>query len=97
MALHTEHTASPHMNYAPADLNPHKDLPKGFFDFLLPLHQQFTPMATEAGGKTRRGAAAIASRTSAKLFATLRGHDLRLADRGARLVRGSTEPDDGAG
>jgi malate synthase len=31
------------MNYAPADLNPEKDLPKGFFDFLLPLHKQFTP------------------------------------------------------
>ena len=31
------------MNYAPADLNPHKDLPKGFLDFLLPLHKQFTP------------------------------------------------------
>src|SRR5580700_11676154 len=31
------------MNYAPADLNPKKDLPEGFFDFLLPLHKQFTP------------------------------------------------------
>ena len=31
------------MNYAPADLNPEKDLPKGFLDFLLPLHKQFTP------------------------------------------------------
>ena len=31
------------MNYAPAGLNPHKDLPKGFFEFLLPLHKQFTP------------------------------------------------------
>jgi malate synthase len=31
------------MNYAPSDLNPEKDLPKGFFDFLLPLHKQFTP------------------------------------------------------
>ncbi len=31
------------MNYAPANLNPEKDLPKGFVDFLLPLHKQFTP------------------------------------------------------
>lgn len=31
------------MNSAPNDLNPYKDLPQGFFDFLLPLHKQFTP------------------------------------------------------
>jgi malate synthase len=30
------------MNYAPADLHPRKDLPEGFFDFLVPLHKQFT-------------------------------------------------------
>jgi malate synthase len=43
MAMHTENATSQYMNYAPADLNPHKDLPRGFVDFLLPLHQQFTP------------------------------------------------------
>src|SRR5579863_7044062 len=43
MASHTEEGASRHMNYAPADLNPQKDLPGGFIDFLLPLHNQFTP------------------------------------------------------
>src|SRR5258706_15521385 len=43
MALHTEIPASQYMNYAPADLNPQKDLPNGFFDFLVPLHKQFTP------------------------------------------------------
>ncbi|MGC2556881.1 MAG: hypothetical protein WA416_18730 [Candidatus Sulfotelmatobacter sp.] len=43
MASHTENTTSQYMNYAPARLNPLKDLPKGFFDFLLPLHRQFTP------------------------------------------------------
>jgi malate synthase len=43
MAIHTESTSSQCMNYAPADLHPQKDLPKGFFDFLLPLHKQFTP------------------------------------------------------
>jgi malate synthase len=31
------------MNYAPSDLNPEKDLPKGFYDFVLPLHKHFTP------------------------------------------------------
>ncbi len=31
------------MNYAPADLNPEKDLPAGFLEFLRPLHQRFTP------------------------------------------------------
>jgi malate synthase len=36
-------STSREMNFAPADLNPHKDLPSGFFDFLLPLHQHFTP------------------------------------------------------
>jgi malate synthase len=34
---------SQYMNFAPKNLNPHKDLPEGFFDFLLPLHKQFTP------------------------------------------------------
>jgi len=43
MASHTENITSQYMNYAPADLNPQNDLPKGFFDFLLPLHKQFTP------------------------------------------------------
>src|SRR5579864_2106072 len=43
MALHTETPISQYMNYAPADLNPQKDLPTGFFDCLLPLHKQFTP------------------------------------------------------
>src|SRR5579863_3823329 len=43
MSSHIERTVSHRMNYAPADLNPQKDLPKGFVDFLLPLHKQFTP------------------------------------------------------
>ncbi len=43
MASHTENATAQAMNYAPADLNPQKDLPKGFFEFLLPLHKQFTP------------------------------------------------------
>src|SRR5271170_4013054 len=43
MAPQIENTTSQYMNYAPAGLNPHKDLPQGFFEFLLPLHKQFTP------------------------------------------------------
>src|ERR1700693_2764527 len=44
MALHTENPASQSMNYAPAGMNPQTDLPKGFLDFLLPLHKRFTPL-----------------------------------------------------
>ncbi len=43
MALSAERTFPQQMNFAPADLNPERDLPRGFFDFLLPLHKQFTP------------------------------------------------------
>jgi malate synthase len=43
MALPTQNATQQYMNYAPADLNPQKDLPSGFFEFLLPLHKQFTP------------------------------------------------------
>jgi len=39
------------MNYAPADLNPEKDLPQGFLKFLLPLHRQFTPRQQTLAGK----------------------------------------------
>src|SRR5579864_3572070 len=39
----TQQTTAEYMNYAPPDLNPEKDLPRGFMDFLLPLHKQFTP------------------------------------------------------
>ena len=43
MALSTENSTAQYMNYAPADLDPYKDLPKGFFDYLVPLHNEFTP------------------------------------------------------
>src|ERR1700733_7376263 len=43
MASRIERTGCQPMNYAPADLNPQKDLPKGFLDYLLPLQKQFTP------------------------------------------------------
>src|SRR5579863_5769480 len=53
MALHIEGATSQYMNYAPANLNPREDLPKGFFDFLLPLHQQFTPRQQKLAAKRK--------------------------------------------
>ena len=43
MASHMKVTTSQYMNSAPADFTAQKDLPRGFMDFLLPLHGQFTP------------------------------------------------------
>jgi len=31
------------MNYAPSNMNSRTDLPAGFYDFVLPLHEKFTP------------------------------------------------------
>lgn len=42
-SVQTQSDRSREMNFAPADLNPEKDLPKGFMDFLLTLHKEFTP------------------------------------------------------
>jgi malate synthase len=43
MALDVTRRTLQSRNEAPADLNPENDLPKGFIQFLLPLHKQFTP------------------------------------------------------
>ncbi|HWW13774.1 MAG TPA: hypothetical protein VN310_03855 [Candidatus Dormibacteraeota bacterium] len=43
MGLPSKSASSQYMNFAPADLNPQEDLPRGFFDYLLRLHKQFTP------------------------------------------------------
>jgi malate synthase len=43
------------MNYAPENLNPEKDLPKGFMEFLTPLHQQFTPWQQKLIAKREEG------------------------------------------
>jgi malate synthase len=51
MPSNSESATKQYMNYAPADLNPHKDLPQGFFDFLLPLHKQFTPRQQKLAAK----------------------------------------------
>ena len=58
MALRAESTPRQSMNYAPADLNPEKDLPKGFMDFLLPLHRQFTPRQQQLAARRARVLAA---------------------------------------
>lgn len=51
MPLQVEEAVRQRMNYAPSDLNPEKDLPKGFLDLLLPLHKQFTPRQQELAAK----------------------------------------------
>ncbi|MGH9914264.1 MAG: hypothetical protein ACRD63_03130, partial [Pyrinomonadaceae bacterium] len=39
------------INSAPAGFNPEVDLPRGFFEFLLPLHKEFTPRQQELASK----------------------------------------------
>jgi malate synthase len=43
MPLSTENSTSQNINRAPANFDPQKDLPQGFFDYLIPLHREFTP------------------------------------------------------
>jgi len=43
IAVQAETAIARGMNFAPVTLKPDKELPKGFLDFLLPLHRQFTP------------------------------------------------------
>ncbi|MEK6302136.1 MAG: hypothetical protein AABO41_15610 [Acidobacteriota bacterium] len=45
----------PRINSAPAGFDPRKDLPVGFWEFLLPLHQRFTPRQQELIEKRRVG------------------------------------------
>jgi len=51
MASQVEETVRQRMNFAPADFNPERDLPKGFLEFLLPLHKQFTPSQKKLAAK----------------------------------------------
>jgi malate synthase len=44
----------PPLNQAPPDLDPARDLPRGFIDFLLPLHRAFTPRQRELAATRRR-------------------------------------------
>jgi malate synthase len=54
MPLQAETSIRQGMNYAPADLNPEKDLPKGFLDFLLPLHKRLTPRQQQLAAKRKQ-------------------------------------------
>src|SRR5947208_1142636 len=44
----------PPVNQAPSDLDPARDLPRGFYDFLTPLHRAFTPRQQELAASRRR-------------------------------------------
>src|SRR6266851_6186860 len=46
-------SADPPVNQAPPDLEPSRDLPRGFYEFLLPLHQAFTPRQRELAARRR--------------------------------------------
>src|SRR5229473_653943 len=47
-------SADPPVNHAPPELDPSRDLPRGFYEFLLPLHQAFTPRQRELAARRRR-------------------------------------------
>src|SRR3979490_284220 len=47
-------SADPPVNQAPPELDPAHDLPRGFYDFLLPLHRAFTPRQRELPASRRR-------------------------------------------
>jgi malate synthase len=53
MPTHTEDSTSQYVNFAPAELNPQRDLPEGFLEFLLPLHRQFTPWQQKLAAKRK--------------------------------------------
>src|SRR5881275_1736473 len=46
--------ADPPVNQAPPDLDPARDLPRGFYDFLAPLHRAFTPRQQELAARRRQ-------------------------------------------
>jgi malate synthase len=46
-------STDPPVNQAPPDLDPSRDLPRGFYDFLIPLHQAFSPRQRELAARRR--------------------------------------------
>src|SRR6059058_3335339 len=46
-------SADPPVNQAPPNLDPARDLPRGFYDFLLPLHRAFSPRQQELAARRR--------------------------------------------
>jgi malate synthase len=65
------------MNSAPPGFDPARDLPKGFIEFLTPLHQQFTPRQRVLNEKR---AAALAASHQGKLPDYLPASDATRAD-----------------
>src|SRR2546425_4619643 len=47
-------SADPPVNQAPQELEPSRDLPRGFYEFLLPLHRGFTPRQQELAARRRQ-------------------------------------------
>ncbi len=47
----TEREVDPRINCAPPGFDPRKDLPKEFYEFLEPLHREFTPRQQELAKK----------------------------------------------
>src|SRR2546426_10066484 len=47
-------SADPPVNHAPPELDPARDLPRGFYEFLLPLHRAFSPRQQELAARRRR-------------------------------------------
>src|ERR1700736_2470446 len=52
--MKTAISVDPPVNQAPPELDPSRDLPRGFYEFLLPLHQAFTPRQRELAARRRR-------------------------------------------
>ncbi len=46
-------SADPPVNQAPPEVDPARDLPRGFYDFLLPLHRAFSPRQQELAARRR--------------------------------------------
>lgn len=47
----TEREFDPRINHAPPDFDAQRDLPRGFYEFLEPLHRKFTPRQQELAKK----------------------------------------------
>ena len=47
-------STDPPVNQAPPDLDPSRDLPRGFYDFVLPLHRAFSTRQQELAAKRRQ-------------------------------------------
>src|SRR5437870_832870 len=46
-------SADPPVNQAPPEVDPARDLPRGFYDFLVPLHRAFSPRQQELAARRR--------------------------------------------